>query len=197
MADSNIKPFKVDISQQEVDRLKRKLRDHHLPPKEIVPNAGKNYGPTYEWGKNLVDAWINDFDWFEHQKQINTAPHFVYTHLEETPDSSAKGLKIHFVHAQSKREDAIPLIMAHGWPGSFYEFNQVWGPLSNPEESSVPAFHVVVPSLPGYGFSDWPPRAKWTLQDTAKVFDALMKELGYSQCVVSGVLKRRSWTNKF
>lgn len=171
--EADIKPFKVDIPKDEVDRLKRKLKDHRLPPKPVVPEAGTKYGPTYEWGKNLVDKWINDFDWYEHQKQINTAPHFMYTHPE--------GLKIHFVHARSERKDAIPLIMCHGWPGSFYEFNQVWGPLSSPSDASQPAFHVVVPSLPGYGFSDWPPRAAWTLQDTTKIFDALMKRLGYSQ----------------
>lgn len=177
MGDSDVKDFKVDIPVGEVDRLKRKLKDTRLPPKEIVPNAGKKYGPTYEWGKNLHDAWINDFDWYEHQDRINTAPHYMYTHPE--------GLRIHFVHARSKREDAIPLIMVHGWPGSFYEFNQVWGPLSNPEDDSLPAFHVVVPSLPGYAFSDWPPKAGWTLQDTARIYDALMKRLGYSQYVVS------------
>ena len=175
MTESNIEPFSIDIPKEEVDRLKRKLKDTRLPPKPIVPNASDRYGPTYEWGKNLYEAWIDDFDWYDHQKQINTAPHFMYT--------SPEGLKIHFVHARSKREDAIPLIMAHGWPGSFYEFNQVWGPLSNPSDDKVPAFHVVVPSLPGYGWSDWPPKAGWTLQDTARIFDALMKQLGYSQYI--------------
>jgi len=173
MAESHIKPLNVDISIEEVDRLKRKLKDTRLPPKEIVPNAASSYGPTYEWAKNLYEAWVNDFDWFEHQDQINTAPHFIYTHSED--------LKIHFLHARSDRDDAIPLIMVHGWPGSFYEFNRVWSPLSNSSDPKLPAFHVVVPSLPGYAFSDWPPRAGWTLQDTAGVFDALMKQLGYQQ----------------
>ena len=174
MGHEDIKPFKVDVPASEVDRLKRKLKDTRLPPKEIVPDAGDRYGPTYEWGQKLYQAWIDDFDWYEHQKNINTAPHFIYTH----PDPA---LKIHFVHAESKRKDAIPLLMVHGWPGSFYEFNKVWGPLSNPPDQSSPAFHVVVPSLPGYAFSDWPPRAGWTLQDTAAVYDDLMKKLGYSQ----------------
>ena len=172
MAEGDITDFDPNIPQEEVDRLKRKLKDTRLPPKPVVPDAGDKYGPTYEWGKDKYDKWVNDFEWSDHQKNINSAPHHIYNHPE---------LKIHFVHARSKREDAIPLIMAHGWPGSFYEFNQVWGPLSNPEKDSDPAFHVVVPSLPGYGFSDWPPRSRWTLQDTAKVFDALMKKLGYDQ----------------
>ena len=168
----DIKPFQVDIPQAEVDRLKRKLADHRFPPKEIVPNAGDRYGPRFEWAQHLVDRWINDFDWYEHQKLANSAPHYIYTHPE--------GIKIHFVHARSSREDAIPLIMCHGWPGSFYEFNQVWNALANPDDSKAPAFHVVVPSLPGYGFSDWPPKAGWTLQDSARIFDTLMKRLGYN-----------------
>lgn len=177
MTDSAIKPFKVDIPHEEVDRLKRKLKDTRLPPKEIVPNAGSRYGPTYEWGRTLYDSWINDFDWYEHQAQINTAPHYLYEHAE--------GLKIHFVHAQSDRVDAIPLLMVHGWPGSFYEFNKVWGPLSHPPDPSMPAFHVVIPSLPGFAFSSWPPKAAWTLQDSARVFDALMKRLGYDRYAIS------------
>jgi len=101
---------------------------------------------------------------------MNSQPHF-HTTLDN--------VKIHFVHARSPRSDAIPLIMVHGWPGSFYEFSQVWNPLSHPTDASQPAFHVVVPSLPGFAFSDWPPRAGWTLQDTAGLFDKLMKRLGY------------------
>ncbi|KAM3420014.1 hypothetical protein BST61_g3325 [Cercospora zeina] len=172
---SDIQPFKVDIPKEEVDRLKRKLKDTRLPPKEIVPNAGTKYGPTYEWCKNLYDAWVNDFDWYPIQDQINSAPHYI---------AKIEDVKIHFVHARSKREDAIPLIMVHGWPGSFYEFNQCWGPLSNPENPNDQAFHVVVPSMPGYCFSDWPPKAGWTLQDNARIFDALMKKLGYSQYMI-------------
>ena len=107
MADNfNIEPFKVDIPKEEVDRLKRKLQDTRLPPREIVPNAGNRYGPTYEWGANLYDAWVNDFDWYSVQDQINSAPHYM-TRIED--------VKIHFVHSRSPRQDAIPLIMVHGW----------------------------------------------------------------------------------
>ncbi len=106
---------------------------------------------------------------------MNSQPHF-HTTLDN--------VKIHFVHARSPRPDAIPLIMVHGWPGSFYEFSQVWNPLSHPTDASQPAFHVVVPSLPGFAFSDWPPRAGWTLQDTAGLFDKLMKRLGYQRYMI-------------
>ena len=76
--------------------------------------------------------------------------------------------------------------MCHGWPGTFWEFSSVWGPLSHPTDPKGPAFHVVVPSLPGFCFSDWPPRAGWTLQDTARLFDKLMKKLGYSKYMMQG-----------
>ncbi|KAF7195920.1 putative epoxide hydrolase [Pseudocercospora fuligena] len=170
MSSEEIKSFKVDIPQAEVDRLKRKLKDTRLPPREIVPDAGSKYGPTYEWCKSLYEAWTNDFDWYEHHDIINSAPHYT---------TEVENVKIHFVHARSKRSDAIPLIMVHGWPGSFYEFSRVWNRLANPEDESQPAFHVVVPSMPGYGFSSWPPRAGWRLQDNARIFNTLMHRLNY------------------
>lgn len=108
---------------------------------------------------------------------MNEYPHYT-TRIED--------VKIHFVHARSKRKDAIPLIMCHGWPGTFWEFSSVWGPLSHPSDDKQPAFHVVAPSLPGFCFSDWPPRAGWTLQDTARIFDKLMKKLGYARYMMQG-----------
>ena len=176
MSDIEITPFKVDIPRSEVDRLKRKLQDTRLPPKPIVSDAGNKYGPTYEWAENLYKAWL-DYDWYEVQDKVNEFPHY-HAKIED--------VKIHFVHARSERKDAIPLIMCHGWPGSFWEFSEVWGPLSRPEDPSQPAFHVVVPSLPGFCFSDWPPKSGWTLQDTARLFDKLMKQLGYSQYMMQG-----------
>ncbi|OQO12941.1 hypothetical protein B0A48_02405 [Cryoendolithus antarcticus] len=176
MSSADIIPFKVDIPKAEIDRLKRKLKDTRLPPKPIVPDAGDKYGPTYEWAETLFNAW-HDYDWYEVQDKINAVPHF-HTKIED--------LNIHFVHARSSRADAIPLIMCHGWPGTFWEFSEVWTPLSNPSSDSDPAFHVVVPSLPGFCFSDWPPRSGWTLQDTARVFDQLMKRLGYSEYMMQG-----------
>jgi hypothetical protein len=197
MSDSDVVPFKVDIPRSEVDRLKRKLQDTRLPPKKIVPEAGNKYGriavqihihrtnhlltfnltgPTYEWVRDLYTAWL-DYDWYSVQDQINEFPHYT-TRIED--------VKLHFVHARSDRKDAIPLIMCHGWPGSFWEFSSVWGPLSHPSDPKDPAFHVVVPSLPGFCFSDWPPRAGWRLQDTARLFDQLMKRLGYEEYMMQG-----------
>lgn len=175
MSSDSIQPFTIDIPKSEVYRLHRKLVDTHLPAREIVPNAGSKYGPPYGWVQKLYETWRNDFDWYKVQERINTASHFT-TYVED--------IKIHFAHVRSSRDDAIPLLMVHGWPGSFYEFSKVWTPLANPDDSSQPSFHVIVPSLPGFCFSDWPPRAGWTLQDTARIFDQLMKRLGYKTYMV-------------
>ncbi|CAI7590030.1 unnamed protein product [Penicillium bialowiezense] len=175
MSDTAIHEFKVQIPQEEVDRLYRKLKDTRLPPREIVPGAGDKYGPTYEWAKNLYNKWTNDFDWIKVQDEINEYPHYLTT---------IENVKIHFLHARAEKPDAIPILLIHGWPGSFYEFSRVWGPLSHPKDPNDQAFNVVVPSLPGFCWSDWPPRASWTLQDTAGLFDQLMKRLGYSQYMV-------------
>ena len=109
------------------------------------------------------------------QKEINEYPHYLTT-IED--------IKIHFLHARAEKSDAIPLLLVHGWPGSFYEFSRVWGQLSHPADSSTQAFHVVVPSMPGFCWSDWPPRAGWTLQDNARIFDKLMKRLGYDEYMI-------------
>ncbi|KAF7557718.1 hypothetical protein G7Z17_g432 [Cylindrodendrum hubeiense] len=132
MSKSQIRPFKVDIPDDEIERLQRKLRDTRLPGREIVPGAGKNYGPEYQWAANLYDAWNNDYDWKEVQEEINAFPHFI---------ADIEDLNIHFLHARAERSDAIPLLLVHGWPG-------------------------------------------WTLQDTARIFDILMKNLGYDRYMV-------------
>ncbi|EKG12662.1 Alpha/beta hydrolase fold-1 [Macrophomina phaseolina MS6] len=175
MSDSNIQPFTVDVPHEEVERLKKKLEDTRLPGREIVPGAGANYGPPYDWAKSLHETWLTEFDWFTVQEEINRAPHFI---------TSVEDIKLHFVHARSKSASAIPLLMIHGWPGSFWEFSQVWDRLSSPADSADQSFHVVVPSMPGFCWSDWPPRAGWTMQDNARIFDKLMKRLGYSQYMV-------------
>ncbi|KAH8435133.1 epoxide hydrolase family protein [Aspergillus melleus] len=172
---TEIRPFKVDVPVEEVERLQRKLKGTRLPGREIVPNAGDKYGPPYEWAQTLYDAWTNDFDWFSVQAEMNEYPHYITT-IED--------LNIHFLHARADNPRAIPLLMIHGWPGSFWEFSQVWGPLSHPANPDDPPFHVVVPSMPGFCWSDWPPRACWTLRDNARVFDQLMKRLGYDEYMV-------------
>ncbi|CAN9248993.1 unnamed protein product [Alternaria alternata] len=167
---SEIKPFDSAIPQPEVDRLFRKLADTRLPTQPIVPDAGEDYGPSLEWVQTLYNHWLNKFDWRRAQKQINKWNHFT-TEIE--------GLKIHFIHQKAERRDAVPLLLVHGWPGTWFEFQNVMQPLLNPENDTQPAFDLVIPSLPGYCWSQGPPRGH-TLQDTARLFDELMKRLGYT-----------------
>lgn len=175
---SDIKPFDPTIPQDEVDRLFRKLRDTRLPEHPIVPDAGEDYGPSLEWTKKLYDYWLNKFSWGDAQKKISAWNHFT-TEIEN--------LKIHFIHekARVRQKDAIPLLIIHGWPGTFYEFQNVMAPLLHPKNTTDPVFNLVVPSLPGFCWSQGPPRG-WTLQDTARIYDVLMKRLGYSSYVVQG-----------
>jgi pimeloyl-ACP methyl ester carboxylesterase len=172
-----IKPFNITISDEEVDRYYRKIRDHRPPTTNITPDSDPNttaYGFTTKWATDLYDLWANGYDWRSEEKTIKQWPHFT-TEIE--------GLTIHFIHQKSKSPKAIPLLMCHGWPGSFYEFSQVINPLSDSDAEL--SFHCVVPSLPGFGWSSGPPKG-WTLQQTARVFHTLMQRLGYKQFVFQG-----------
>lgn len=134
-------------------------------------------GPSIEWIRSHYNAWLNGFSWEKAQAKIRNWRHFTTT-LED--------LSIHFIHQKSNHQNAIPLLLLHGWPGTFYEFSRVIEPLSNPESPNTPAFDVVVPSLPGFCWSDGPKKQMWTLQDTARIFDRLMKRLGYRTYTVQG-----------
>ncbi|RMJ22095.1 epoxide hydrolase [Aspergillus sp. HF37] len=183
MDDIEIRDFKVDIPTKEVDRLHHKLQDTRLPAREIVPNIKQtpntesgNEGPRYEWAQEMLAKWTTEFDWMDVQKQLNQYPHYLAM-LEQ--------VQIHFLHARAEAPDATSLLLVHGWPGSFYEFSRVWDPLSHPADAANgQAFHVVVPSMSGFCWSDWPPRACWILRDTAQLFDKLMRKLGYSKYMV-------------
>lgn len=167
-----VKPFKIDIPKEEVERYYQKIRDTRVPTQDIVPNAGSDYGFTTEWATDLFRTWTDNYDWAEEQKVMNQWPHFT-TELE--------GINIHFIHKRSENPSAYPLLLVHGWPGSFYEFSRVINPLSDPK-SPLP-FHCIVPSLPGFCWSSGPPRG-WKLQDTARIFHALMARLGYKEFAV-------------
>lgn len=176
-----IQDFDPTIPQAEVDRLWRKLKDTRLPQVPAVPNAEDNYGPPLEWVHKLYGYWSNTFDWGLAQRKISTWKHYK-TELD--------GLIIHFVHqparpSKNPNNKAIPLLLVHGWPGSWYEFSRCRDPLSNPGDDAQQPFHVVVPSLPGFTWSSGPPD-NWSLQDTARVFDKLMLRLGYDAYVAQG-----------
>jgi len=172
-----IRPFKVDVPKSEVDRLLRKLKDTRIPTQEIVPGAGSDYGVTVDWIRSMYDYWVNDFDWYKQQDLINQKPMAL---------TEINGQDVHFVHVRSKQPDAMPLLLIHGWPGSFYEFSQVIELLTNPEDKSKQAFHCIVPSLPGFCFSSRPPRGQ-TLKEVAGMFHTLVQRLGYDNyCVQAG-----------
>lgn len=178
-SDTSVVPFDPSIPKPEVDRLMRKLADTRLPKSPIVPDAGDEYGPPLEWVQALYDAYLS-FSWDEAAAKINSWSHYT-TSLEQ--------LSVHFIHqrskSSSKSKPAIPLLLVHGWPGSFFEFSRVIEPLTNPSSPDTQAFDVVVPSLPGFCWSQGPPRG-WTLQDTARIFDQLMQRLGYKTYVAQG-----------
>lgn len=177
---SAILPFDPTVTQEEVDRLYRKLKDTRLPKTEIVPGAGDEYGPPLDWVHKLYDYWVNKYDWSAAQRKISSWQHFTTT---------IEGLRLHFIHqhADKSAKKVIPLLLVHGWPGSFYEFSRVIDKLAKPENADEVAFDVVVPSQPGYCWSEVEKHPKnWTLQDTARVFDQLMQDLGYNEYVAAG-----------
>jgi hypothetical protein len=188
-----IHPFDPTIPQEEVDRLFRKLADTRLPEIPVVPDAGDDYGthtssyilitqyllapvgPSLDWITTLYNHWLHKFSWPKAQKQISEWHHFTTT---------ISDLKVHFIHerARVRPSSAIPLLLVHGWPGTFFEFQNVMHDLLSPSDDQ-PSFDLVVPSLPGFCWSQGPPRG-WTLQDTAGKYDTLMKALGYTSYAV-------------
>ena len=132
-------------------------------------------GPSIQWVQSHYNAWLNDFSWEKAEARIKSWHHFT-TSLED--------LTVHFVHEKSRNQNAIPLLLLHGWPGTFYEFADVIEPFTNPELPDAPAFDVVIPSLPGFCWSEGPKKHMFTLQDTAKMYDQLMKRLGYQTYTV-------------
>lgn len=167
-----IQPFELSIPHEDIDRLYRKVRDTKHPTSDVVPDAGKDYGFETSWATKLNDYWINSYSWKQAQARINTIPQFT-TEIE--------GLTIHFIHQRSSSPNAVPILMVHGWPGSFYEFSEIVPLLTSPDPNTSLSFDCIVPSLPGFCFSSPPPRRGWTMKDTARIFHKLILRLGYEQ----------------
>ncbi|KAF2134906.1 alpha/beta-hydrolase [Dothidotthia symphoricarpi CBS 119687] len=169
---TEIKSFNPEIPKEEVDRLFRKLADTRLPKEPIVPDAGEDYGPSLEWTNKLYNHWLHKYSWADAQAQISEWKHYT---------TSIEGLNVHFIHekARVRQNEAIPLLLIHGWPGTFFEFQNVMHPLLSPSDPKSPVFDLIVPSLPGFCWSQSGPRG-WKLQDTARIYDTLMKRLGYT-----------------
>ncbi|KAJ7347073.1 Alpha/Beta hydrolase protein [Mycena albidolilacea] len=170
-----LQPFRIDLGG-EIPRLKSLLNNTRLPAKALYSDAGPQKGIELDVLRDLKTEWSTTFDWEAQQAELNQLAQFT---------AVIEGQTVHFVHEKSTDPDAIPLILLHGWPGSFHEFLPIVKPLTQVNEKNV-SFNVVVPSLPGFVFSSAPP-ANWTFDDTARIFNALMTDvLGYSVYALHG-----------
>jgi pimeloyl-ACP methyl ester carboxylesterase len=177
-ATKDITPFKVHVPQAALDDLKKRLATARWPDKEPVTDWSQ--GVPLAKAQALVEYWRTRYDWRRVEQTLNGLPQF---------RTQIDGLGIHFIHVRSKHENALPVILTHGWPGSILEFLQVIGPLVDPIAHggrADDAFHVVIPSLPGFGFSDKPTEPGWRLPRIASAWAALMPRLGYSHYVAQG-----------
>ncbi|KAJ7857088.1 Alpha/Beta hydrolase protein [Mycena olivaceomarginata] len=177
--DFDLKPFKIDLTG-EIPRLRSLVNNTRLPDKALDPDAGQEKGIELDFLRELQSDWLTNFDWKVQQTELNN-----FSHLT----ALIEGQSVHFVHQKSEDPNAIPLILLHGWPGSFHEFLPVINPLTESSTSAsgkTVSYNVVVPSLPGFVFSSAPP-ANWTVDDTARIFNTLMTDvLGYSTYAVHG-----------
>jgi pimeloyl-ACP methyl ester carboxylesterase len=175
---SDIRPFHVDIPDAALADLRRRVAATIWPEKETV--ADQSQGVPLAMIQKLAGYWMTDYDWRICEANLNALPQFI---------TEIDGLDIHFIHVRSQHEDALPLIINHGWPGSIIEQLKIIDPLVNPTRhraSASDAFHVVVPSMPGYGFSGKPTSIGWGPERMGRAWAELMKRLGYSRYVAQG-----------
>ncbi|TCL71462.1 epoxide hydrolase [Rhizobium sp. BK251] len=177
-SDTELVPFKINVPQADLDDLKLRLARTRWPERETVSDASQ--GAQLDKIKALVEYWRTAYDWRRLEARLNGYPQF---------KTEIDGLGIHFLHIRSKHEDALPLIMTHGWPGSIVEFLEVIEPLTDPAAhggKAEDAFHVVLPSIPGHGFSDKPAEKGWNRTRIAHAWNTLMHRLGYDSYVAQG-----------
>jgi len=175
---SDVRPFHVSFSDVELAELRRRIKATRWPERETVADATQ--GVQLATIQKLASYWSTDYDWRKCETKLNALPNFITT---------IDGLDIHFIHVRSKHPDALPLIVTHGWPGSIIEQLKIIEPLTNPTAhggSASDAFHLVIPSIPGYGFSGKPTTTGWDPAHIGRAWVALMKRLGYSRFVAQG-----------
>src|ERR1700726_562088 len=174
-----IRPFpKLNVPEAELTELRRRINATRWPTKELV--ADDTQGVQLATMQALARYWGTDYDWRKCEAKLNALPQFI---------TEIDGLDIHFIHVRSKHEDALPLIVTHGWPGSVVEQLKIVDPLTNPTAhggNASDAFHLVVPSMPGYGFSGKPATTGWDPAHIARAWVILMKRLGYNKFVAQG-----------
>jgi pimeloyl-ACP methyl ester carboxylesterase len=173
-----IRPFAVEFSQEQIDDARRRIAATRFPSRELVPD--RSQGVQLATLHALARYWSGEYDWRRVERRLNALPQFT---------TEIDGVEIHFIHVRSPHEDAMPLIMTHGWPGSVIELLDTIGPLTDPTAhggSAEDAFHVVLPSLPGYGFSGEPTELGWENGPIASAWAKLMNRLGYTRYVAQG-----------
>jgi pimeloyl-ACP methyl ester carboxylesterase len=176
--DGSIRPFHVNVPEERLVELRRRIAATNWPDKETVTDASQ--GVQLATIQKVARYWQTEYDWRKIEARLNALPQFV---------TQIDGLDIHFIHVRSKHENALPLIVTHGWPGSIIEQLKIIDPLTNPTAhggSASDAFDVVVPSLPGYGFSGKPTAPGWTPVTIARAWATLMQRLGYTHYVAQG-----------
>ena len=177
-AATEIRPFHVDVSEEALDDLRRRIAETRWPEKETV--ADETQGVQLATMQELIRYWGSEYDMRRFEARLNAVPQFI---------TEIDGLDIHFIHVKSPHENALPLIITHGWPGSVIEMLNVVGPLTDPTAhggDAADAFDVVIPSMPGYGYSGIPTTTGWDPVHIARAWIALMKRLGYTRYVAQG-----------
>ena len=173
-----VRPFRGDVPEEDLDDLRRRIAATQWPEKETV--ADESQGVPLATIQELARYWATDYDWRKCEAKLNALPQFI---------TEIDGLDIHFIHVRSQHEHALPLIVTHGWPGSIIEQLKIIGPLTDPTAhggSAEDAFDVVIPSMPGYGFSGKPTSTGWGPERIARAWAELMKRLGYTRYVAQG-----------
>src|SRR5689334_9188574 len=175
---TEIRPFTVEIPERELDELRSRIEATRWPDKELV--ADRTQGVELAATQELARYWLEDYDLGRVEARLNALPQFV---------TEIDGVDVHFIHVKSSHDDALPLVMTHGWPGSVIEMLDSVGPLTDPTAhggSAEDAFHLVLPSLPGYGLSGEPVEVGWDWGRTARAWAELMRRLGYTRYVAQG-----------
>jgi len=173
-----IRPFHINFPEADLTELRRRITATRWPDRETVTD--QTQGVQLETTQALARYWATDYDWRKIEAKLNALPNFI---------TEIDGLDIHFIHVRSKHENALPVIVTHGWPGSIIEQLKIIGPLTDPTAygaSASDAFHLVIPSLPGYGFSGKPTTPGWDEAHIARAWVVLMKRLGYRKFVAQG-----------
>jgi pimeloyl-ACP methyl ester carboxylesterase len=173
-----IRPFTFEASDAELENMRARILATRWPEKETV--SDQSQGPQLATQQELARYWVEEYDWRKCEARLNSFPQFI---------TEIDGLDIHFIHVRSKHEDALPMIVTHGWPGSVVEQLKIIEPLTNPTAygaSASDAFHLVIPSMPGYGFSGKPTGKGWGPDRIARAWAVLMERLGYTQYVAQG-----------